>query len=793
MTLARENVCGTARTVLHRAQTQNEPVSLRDGLVETDGVRTRLEITAAPLERETDAQYFLISFIEHPEPIPQPSVTNQSDPDVQEELRRVRDELQSTIEELQTANEEMKASSEETMSINEELQSTNEEIETSKEELQSLNEELTTVNVQLHAKMDELERTTNDLASLLSSTDIAVLFLDTRYRIRRFTPAVRDLIDLIPSDIGRPLNDLARKFVDADLLADAQLVLGRLVPIEKEITSKAGRWYVRRVLPYRTADNRIDGIVITFVDVTELHRAQLSERDLEQRQTWSVQALGIGDWEIELPAQNIHCSPRGRELLGITTSAPIELSTVLRKVHPDDRANLQQAFDAALALDGDKRFAAEFRIVRPDGGVTWIETLGAVSFAPTPAGPAPNRLRAILVEATNRKIAENALREAKTNAEAANDAKDQFIATVSHELRTPLSAILLWTRMLKTENPDAPEKLTEGFDAIMHSAETQQHLIEDLIDSARIATGKFALEFKDVELATDVASIIETAQPAARERSITLNADLGSDIGTVRVDPNRIEQVLNNLLSNALKFTPPHGQINVAMKRLSDGEIEIRISDTGQGIDPAFLPHIFNRFRQAEATPTRSKGGLGLGLAIARQIIELHRGRITAASDGLGHGTTFTITLPLPAITTPTATPPSEDLVSNALTGAFVLLLEDDPATRKAVMMLLNQAGATVIPASTAREALALLAQRRPDLILSDIGLPDEDGFVFIRRVRTMEAATGVSLTPAVALTAYAQDQDRRKATASGFQHHLAKPVNPTQLIQTLHHLHHQH
>ncbi|HEY1189243.1 MAG TPA: chemotaxis protein CheB [Gemmata sp.] len=276
MALANEQVRGAVRVALHRAADDQAPVTIRDGLIDTPGGRRRVEVGAAPLGPRGAPPLYLVTFRDYPEPPPQ--LPREGDPGATErlagELERVRNELQGALAEMQTSNEELKASHEEATSLNEELQSTNEELETSKEEMQSLNEELVAVNAQLQAKMGELEATANDLGSLLTSTDIAVLFLDPKFRIRRFTPAVKDLLDLIPSDVGRPFVDLRLKFADPNLLTDARAVLDKLIPIERPVESESGRHYLRRVLPYRPQDNRIDGVVVAFVDVTERHRTE---------------------------------------------------------------------------------------------------------------------------------------------------------------------------------------------------------------------------------------------------------------------------------------------------------------------------------------------------------------------------------------------------------------------------------------------------------------------------------------------------------------------------------------
>ena len=281
--MTRESLRGTVRSALHRASMSNATATAIDGVVElAPGRRARVAVTASPLDPKGVPDYYVVSFQDRGmDPNAPPEAGNRASAEVEKELKRVDEELQGTIEELQTRNEELKASNEEVMSMNEELQSSNEELETSREEMQSLNEELTTVNAQLQAKMEENQSTSNDLSSLLTSTDIAVLFLDTHFRIRRFTPAVRNLLDMIASDIGRPLGDLAKKFTDPNLMEDAAAVLDHLAPIEREIAAEDGRWYIRRATPYRTTDNRITGVVLTFVDISDRKRAEESLRESE--------------------------------------------------------------------------------------------------------------------------------------------------------------------------------------------------------------------------------------------------------------------------------------------------------------------------------------------------------------------------------------------------------------------------------------------------------------------------------------------------------------------------------
>ena len=679
--------------------------------------------------------------------------------------------MQSTIEELQTSNEEMKAAAEEASSINEELQSSNEELETSKEEMQSLNEELNTVNAQLQAKVEEHQATSNDLASLLASTDIAVLFLDTTMRIRRFTPPLRELIDLMPSDAGRPLSDLARKFDDPDLITDAEAVLARLVPAEREVAAHDGRWFLRRVTPYRTTDNRIDGVVVTFVDITRRKQAELEVDQAREYaesivktlhepllvlnadltvstaneafyQHFKVNAdqtigrkiynLGNGQWDIPalrtaleevLPANQafndyevIHdFNDLGRRVMLLNGRRLDHQKLILLGVRdvteqhagaggaagrrgavPACRrggARLRDAADGSRRphhrLERRRRAAAgvhrgrggrvrmrrsfsprktaprivpereiaeaaakgraidERWHVRKGGERFWGS--GVMSAVRNPDGSLRGLVK-VLRDETARKSAEDAMQAARETAEMTNRVKDEFLATLSHELRTPLSSILLWAKMLDGAGPSPDRELyAEGLAAILSSAEAQKTLIEDLMDTSRITSGKLRLQPGRVDLPVLVRDAIDTVLPAAEARGVTITSDLDPAAGVVSADPDRLRQVFWNLLTNAVKFTPAGGRVDVGLWRRKE-QIEVRVTDTGQGIDPAFVPHVFDAFRQGDGSSTRRHGGLGLGLAICKQLVELHGGTIRAESPGPGRGATFTVLLPLPRL-----------------------------------------------------------------------------------------------------------------------------------------------
>jgi two-component system CheB/CheR fusion protein len=412
LTLANDQVRGAVRTALHRAGEQRQAVAVRDGLIDTPAGRRRVEVGVSPLDRRAGDAYWLVTFRNYPE-LPPPPQLPPGDPTAEarlvEELQRTRDELQSALEEMQTSSEEMKASHEEVTSINEELQSTNEELETSKEELQSLNEELTTVNAQLEAKMAELESTTNDLSSLLTSTDIAVLFLDQRFRIRRFTPATKDLFDLIPSDAGRPLSDLRRKFADLNLIPDAQAVLDKLVPVVREVKSESGRAYLRRVLPYRTADNRIDGVVVTFVDVTDQRKADAALLASEGRERLALDAAAMGSF-VWYPAED-RGDPDAATvaLFGLPVGGNLSLVAGLAPlIHPDDRDRYAAALARATDPAGDGALRQDVRVVHPDGAERWLTVTARTEFAGDPRRAV--RVAGVAADVTDRKAAEGDLR-----------------------------------------------------------------------------------------------------------------------------------------------------------------------------------------------------------------------------------------------------------------------------------------------------------------------------------------------------------------------------------------------
>ncbi len=388
-------------------------------------------------------------------------------------------------------------------------------------------------------------------------------------------------------------------------------------------------------------------------------------------------------------------------------------------------------------------------------------------------------------------------RAAREEAEAASQIKDEFLATVSHELRTPLGAILLWTRLLAGGRL-GEGKMPQALQAIERSAEAQSQLIEDLLDVSRMTSGKLRLSLVDLDLQPILRAAIDIIRPAAEAKRILLKVALDPGAGLVRADAGRIQQVVVNLLNNSVKFTPPGGQVAIQLWG-GEGHLSIEVADTGKGIDPRFLPHVFERFRQADATTHRLQGGLGLGLSISRHLVELHGGTIRADSRGEGLGAVFTLELPLAVVVSAAASPVVEEVaalgasvavVVRSLAGIRVLLVEDDPDTRAAMEYVLGQHGAEVTAIGSAPSALEVLAAadrgQWPHVLLSDLGLPGMDGVELLRRVRALETAIGVPAVPAAMLSAYARTDDRARALSAGFAAHLGKPIEPEQLVEVI-------
>ncbi len=542
------------------------------------------------------------------------------------------------------------------------------------------------------------------------------------------------------------------------------------------------RWF--DVYAFRVGRPEDRRVAILFNDISERRRTENALRESQERLGTAMDAALLYSWEMNLTTRQVDWSENLARVIGF--SLPTDFESVLNFVHPEDRE--PTAREILAAAESGHVYESEFRLVNPESGeIVWVRGQGVLTGSAADGQP---RFAGITQNITERKRAERERERLLSEAQEANRLKDEFLATLSHELRTPLTAILGWSRLLQMNDFDR-NATARALHTIERNAQAQTQLIDDLLDTSRIITGKLRLDVRPIDLTNIVAAAAETARPAAEARDIKLRTLLDAQAGLVTGDPDRLQQVVWNLLSNAIKFTPEGGRVEVRLER-AESHVEIRVADTGRGIAAEFLPHVFDRFRQADQTTTRMHGGLGLGLAIVRQLVELHGGSVRVESGGEGRGTSFTVSLPL--------SPPRAGQASDApgahsgakgtaeldcppaLAGLRVLVVDDEADTRELLAAVLDSCGAQVIVAASAAEAFAQFERTRPDVLVSDIGMPGEDGYSLLARIRRLPPERG-GATPAAALTAYARAEDRMQALRSGFQMHVSKPVEPSELI----------
>jgi PAS domain S-box-containing protein len=526
-------------------------------------------------------------------------------------------------------------------------------------------------------------------------------------------------------------------------------------------------------------------------EVTSREREIEHYKEQSERLLFAAENAHIGLWFWDLAEDKIFSTPKCNEIFEVPAHDILTFRTFLDIVHPEDVSRVETALHESQ-IHG-KEYNAEYRVIYSDGNIHWVAARGKTFLD---AEGNPKTMMGVVHKITDNKLANEELskvydreKKARNEAEEANRAKDFFLAVVSHELRSPLNAILGWSKILLTKTVDDATR-KNALETIEKSARSQAKLIDDLVDSARVSSGKLRLELRPINLYEIIKTVYYAQRPTAEARKINLEFSANKEDIQVFGDSIRLQQIFTNLLSNALKFTSEGGNIKINVKT-NDDAVEISIKDDGQGISEEFLPNIFQQFQQGDNRTARSQTGLGLGLSIVRILAEKHNGRIKAESAGIGRGSTFTVTLPLCGSKSEAPDKSKKPITKREgkpLNGVDILIVEDDMDSREVLQLFLEQNGAEVKSVESAVLAMTVLNEANgnlPDIILSDLAMPDEDGYSLISRIRELPADKGGKI-PAVALSAFATEDNKQKAYNSGFQKYHTKPFEPDGIIEDI-------
>jgi len=905
------------RAALYQAGQSKAPADVPPVPVELHGEQVLVSMRVTPVT-EIGADMFLV-VIQTQSPNDEggdgPAIRAEADPvarQLDRELERLKSHLRDTVEQYEASTEELKASNEELQAMNEELRSATEELETSREELQSINEELTTVNHELKSKVDELGHANSDMHNLMDATAIATVFLDRELRITRYTPSAVTLFNLIPTDVGRPLTDLTTQLHYPEMGADAQRVLERLVPIEREVGQSDGSWYLARLLPYRTIEDRIAGVVLSFVNITERKQAEEVRLWLSAVVTASSDAIisfsldhAILSWnsgavrmfgysaeeaigqplsllngsdgeEREMltsklvasrPIENFETTRRRKDgsVLHVSlTESPImdeggevmagtaiirdisntrRIEEALRESREQLRMILENASEFAIfSTDLERRitvwntgaqallgYAEEEVLGRPadviftdedraagvpqresetalaqgrasddrfherkDGSRFWAS--GAMMLMRDAQGQARGFVKILRDQSASRHAQQalqqseheltRALQEAQVASaalEAADVAKDRFLAVLSHELRNPLASIAAASQVLEVKEGSVGGEAAE---VIRRQSSAISALLDDMLDISKLRLGRLSFQRRPTGLVGIIEGALQSTRPAVEAADHTLEVRLPARDIEIDVDPNRFVQVVSNLLVNAVKYTPNGGRIALVAE-LRGAEAVVEVSDNGIGMKPEEIDRLFDMFSQAPDALGRSAGGMGIGLALSRSILEMHGGWIRAESDGPGKGSR--ISFGVPALReldgSHAAGAPLHRAGANPDADALVLLADDNQDAAWAVSHWLALQGFRTLRASDGPSALAMAETHRPGVMLVDIGMPGLTGHEVARKIRALDWGSQVLL---IAVTGWGQEHDVKASMDAGFDLHLTKPVDMARLREAI-------
>ncbi|GAC1648406.1 MAG: chemotaxis protein CheB [Herpetosiphon sp.] len=701
------------------------------------------------------------------------------------EVQRVREQLRATVADFETNVEEHKAANEELLAMNEELRATSEELETSREELQAVNEELNTVNEELTYKVEEANNANSDLQNLLASTAIGTLFLDPALCIKRYTASVRTLFNLIPADIQRPLAHVTHMLRYDELAADAARVLATTEALERQVQSTQGRWYLVRMLPYRKLDDQIDGVVVTFVDVTTQKQVELALRERDEQLALAQRTASIGLWYLDLALGTFVPSEVWCDIMGVQTDTQAaENPGWLGHIHPADLPGVKAAGEAAIRATGE--LEVEFRIAHPERGERWILSRGRYLPASDSTGP---RLLGIVIDVTELKWAEEESRRAQEIAEQANSAKSAFLSRMSHELRTPLNAILGFAQVLEMNNPSPEDR--ESVEHILRAGRHLLDLINEVLDLTRVDSGTFDLHPESLSVPRVLQSALHLVQPLAVQAGVRLELTPGALSCTVLGDRRRLMQVLLNLLGNAIKYNRPGGQVLLGYRTPTDDCVRIIVTDTGPGLSTDDVQKLFRPFERLHAADTFIEG-TGLGLAIAQGLTEAMGGTIGVESV-VGQGSTFWVELPCTAIS---AADPAQAPEMDAAAGdrevqavsasrrRTVLYIEDNASNARLVERFLKQKPTVrLVVAPTGKRGLDVARSEQPDVILLDLQLPDLDGETVLSQ---LQADPLTQRIPVVVVSGDAMPNVVTRLLSAGAKNYLTKPLDLQQFLSAI-------
>ena len=634
------------------------------------------------------------------------------------------------------------------------------------------------------------------LAALIDSAEDAIISKTLEGIITSWNKAAQRIFGYTADEIiGKPVTILIPEgHLDEEPAILARLRAGERIEHYETVRKRKDGTLINislTVSPIIGPNGKIVGASKIARDITEQGQARKALDDASERLKLALAAARLGDWSWDTKTDVVTLSETAARLFDIPSDSQMTWTQIRELLHEEDREPARLAVEKALAEHSD--YDIEYRVEGKDGSEVWVSAKGRGLYDPD--GDVVGMLGFVQDISVRKRNEEMLFEQAVANerlyrqAEESSRLKEEFLATISHELRTPLSAILGWTRMLRLGQLSKENEL-KALDTIERNARAQAQLVDDLLDVSRIITGKLRMDVRPADPNSFIDAAVEAVRPAADAKGVRMQKVIDTGAISIPGDPARLQQVVWNLLSNAIKFTPRGGRVQIRSERVNS-HLEIVVSDTGQGISADFLPHVFDRFRQADQKTSRQHGGMGLGLAIVRHLVELHGGTVNAISEGEGRGATFTVTLPIAPIyqidSGSRIHPAARDLLpandcTDRLDGLRILVVDDETDTRDLLRQGLEYCGAKVKEVGSADEAMKALETFTPDILISDIGMPGVDGYDLIRQIRKLSVDEHRKIA-AIALTAYTRVEDRLQALRAGYDMHVPKPVELAELV----------